>query len=139
MDCQVSLDTLHCNGDGRSYSKPRVAESRGYNSGPFVIRGEDNDIRRAVVPRHCAAFVRSTLLLPGGNIQPSLSATTYCIGGPTMLPSELVHQYEISGIGYAFTYDDDNPDGEHGSSAVSSGNPDLLIVSLGRIEEHKQS
>ena len=131
VDCRVTGDILYCDGDNRGYSKPSVADIWGCNSGPFAIDGDDNNVHRAVVPRLCAAFVRSTLLLPGGNIQPSISAATYYTGGPTMWYSALVHQYETSGIGYAFSYDDVNPDGENQSGAVSSASPSLLSITVG--------
>ena len=57
---------------------------------------------RAVVPRLCAAFTRSTIMMEGGDIQPSLDASNYYQNSPTNWYSKLVHEYEIDGKGYAF-------------------------------------
>ncbi|CAF9920633.1 MAG: hypothetical protein GOMPHAMPRED_002096 [Gomphillus americanus] len=131
VSCQVSGGVLYCNGDNRGYNKPSVSDIWGCNSGPFGIQGSDNDVHRAVVPRLCAAFVRTTLLLKGGNVQPSLPSTSYYTTGPTMWYSAFVHQYETSGIGYAFSYDDVNPNGENQSGAVSSAVPQQLSITVG--------
>ncbi|PTB41683.1 uncharacterized protein TrAFT101_009710 [Trichoderma asperellum] len=132
VNCQVSGGTLNCSGDNRGYAKPSAADIWGCNSGPFAIQGGDNAIHVAVVPRLCAAFVRSTLLIAGGNIQPGVSASQYYTVSPTNHYSRLVHQYEVDGRGYAFPYDDVNPDGnENASGVLSSGSPDTLTVSVG--------
>ncbi|KAI0531991.1 glycoside hydrolase family 64 protein [Xylaria digitata] len=129
--CRTSNNQLTCAGDNRAYPKPTVADIWGCNSGPFAIIGDDNDVHRAVVPRLCAAFTRSTLLLPGGNVQPSLGASSYYTVSPTNHYSRVVHQYEVNGIGYAFSYDDVNPDGENASGTVAGDNPTLLKVTVG--------
>ncbi|RWA06910.1 hypothetical protein EKO27_g8203 [Xylaria grammica] len=71
------------------------------------------------------------LLLPGGNVQPSLGAASYYTVSPTSHYSRVVHQYEVNGIGYAFSYDDVNPDGENASGTVAGDNPTLLKVTVG--------
>ncbi|KAI1347822.1 glycoside hydrolase family 64 protein [Xylaria sp. FL0043] len=129
--CRVSGDQLNCAGDNRAYPKPTIADIWGCNSGPFAIIDSDNDIHRAVVPRLCAAFERSTLLLSGGNVQPSLPSTSYYTVSPTNHYARLVHQYEVGGLGYAFSYDDVNPDGENAAGTVSGANPSNLKVTVG--------
>ncbi|GAW19380.1 hypothetical protein ANO14919_088660 [Xylariales sp. No.14919] len=129
--CRTANNQLTCAGDNRAYPKPTVADIWGCNSGPFAIIGSDNDVHRAVVPRLCAAFTRSTLLLSGGNVQPSLGASSYYTVSPTNHYSRVVHQYEVNGIGYAFSYDDVNPDGENASGTVAGANPTLLKVTVG--------
>jgi hypothetical protein len=131
VSCQVSGGVLQCAGDNRSYAKPTATDIFGCNSGPFAIQGSDNDVHRAVVPRLCAAFNRSTLLLNGGNVQPSLPSTSYYTTSPTNHYSRVVHKYEVAGTGYAFSYDDVNPSGENQSGAVSSGNPTVLAFTVG--------
>lgn len=131
VHCRVSGNTLNCNGDNRGYNKPTVADIWGCNSGPFAITGSDNGIHRAIVPRLCAAFVRTTLLLPGGDVQPSLSSNNYYLNDPTNWYSAYVHQVETNGIGYAFSYDDVNPSGENESGAVSDGSPAVLSITIG--------
>ena len=131
VNCQVSGNVLQCAGDNRNYAKPTATDIFGCNSGPFAIQSADNDVHRAVVPRLCAAFNRSTLLLGGGNVQPSLSSTSYYTTSPTNHYSRVVHKYEVAGTGYAFSYDDVNPSGENQSGAVSSGNPTVLSIVVG--------
>ncbi|KAM0257693.1 hypothetical protein ACHAQJ_004258 [Trichoderma viride] len=132
VNCQVSGGTLNCDGDNRGYSQPSAADIWGCNSGPFAIQGGDNAIHLAVVPRLCAAFVRSTLLIAGGNIQPGVSNSEYYTVSPTNHYSRLVHQFEVDGRGYAFPYDDVNPDGnENASGELSSGAPGVLTVYVG--------
>ncbi|KAK4069613.1 CAZyme family GH64 [Trichoderma aggressivum f. europaeum] len=132
VNCQVSGNTLNCNGDNRGYAKPTAGDIWGCNSGPFAIQGGDNAVHVAVVPRLCAAFVRSTLLLAGGNVQPGLGQSSYYTLNPTNHYSRLVHQFEIDGRGYTFPYDDVNPDGnENASGTLASGAPNVLTVYVG--------
>lgn len=131
VSCQVSGDQLQCAGDNRGYSKPTASDIFGCNSGPFAIQGGDNGVHAAVVPRLCAAFHRSTLLLSGGNTQPSLDSSHYYGQEPTNYYSKFIHQYELDGKGYAFSYDDVNPDGENQSGTVATGNPQLLTIYIG--------
>ncbi|KAK7421159.1 hypothetical protein QQZ08_010089 [Neonectria magnoliae] len=132
VNCQVSGDELICDGDNRGYAKPAANDIWGCNSGPFAIQDGDNDIHKAVVPRLCAAFVRSTLLIDGGNVQPSVSSDSYYSVNPTNHYSRIIHKYEVDGKGYAFPYDDVNPDGnENASGTVSSGNVDSLTIYVG--------
>ncbi|KAL6852144.1 glycoside hydrolase family 64 protein [Trichoderma novae-zelandiae] len=132
VKCQVSGNQLKCQGDNRGYSKPTAADIWGCNSGPFAIKAGDNDIHKAVVPRLCAAFVRSTLLIPGGNVQPGVSRSKYYKVGPTNHYSRLVHHFEVDGRGYAFPYDDVNPNGnENASGTLASGAPKKLTVFVG--------
>ncbi|KAI1362973.1 glycoside hydrolase family 64 protein [Xylaria arbuscula] len=129
--CRVSGDQLNCAGDNRAYPKPTIGDIWGCNSGPFAIIGSDNAVHAAVVPRLCAAFYRSTLLLDGGNLQPGLSASSYYTVNPTSHYGRLVHQYEVNSLGYAFSYDDVNPDGENVAGTVSGNNPTLMKVTVG--------
>ncbi|CAM1505963.1 Fc.00g116000.m01.CDS01 [Cosmosporella sp. VM-42] len=132
VKCQVSGDQLNCDGDNRGYAKPNALDIWGCNSGPFAIQKDDNSIHLAVVPRLCAAFVRTTLLLAGGESQPSLDSSNYYTQDPTNHYGRLIHAHEVDGRGYAFPYDDVNPSGnEDASGLVSSGNPKLLTVFVG--------
>jgi len=132
VTCQVSGDELTCEGDNRGYAKPVAADIWGCNSGPFGIEEGDSDTHKAIVPRLCAAFVRSTLLLDGGNVQPGVGADEYYTVNPTNHYSQIVHKYEKDGKGYAFAYDDVNPDGnENASGVVSDADPQKLTVYVG--------
>ena len=129
--CTVTDGTLNCAGDNRGYAMPNEGDIFGCNSGPFAIIAGDNDVHAAVVPRLCAAFDRTTLLLPGGNVQPSLDSSNYYTTDPTNWYSATVHKYEIDGKGYAFSYDDVNPAGENQSGVVSDADPTLLTITIG--------
>ncbi|KAI0205944.1 hypothetical protein F4808DRAFT_185639 [Astrocystis sublimbata] len=129
--CRVTDDQLNCSGDNRAYPKPTLADIYGCNSGPFGIVESDNGVHRAVVPRLCAAFNRSTLLQDGGNMQPGVAADTYYTSNPTSHYSRVVHQYEEDGLGYAFSYDDVNPAGENAAGTVAGQGPTLLRVTAG--------
>jgi hypothetical protein len=133
VECQVKEDgIMHCNGDNRGYGKPTARDIWGCDSGPFGKKVEDNGIHLAVIPRLCAAFVRSTLLLEGGSTQPDLDSSHYYGTNPTHHYSRIVHKYEVDGKGYAFAYDDVNPDGiENASGTVSSGAVDTLTIFIG--------
>ncbi|KFH44846.1 Glucan endo-1,3-beta-glucosidase-like protein [Hapsidospora chrysogenum ATCC 11550] len=132
VDCRVSGNMLSCEGDNRPYPKPTAIDIWGCNSGPFGKIGQENAVHLAVIPRLCAAFVRSTLLVNGGNVQPALGQAHYYKVDPTNHYSRLVHENEVDGKGYAFAYDDVNPDGlENASGTVSSGSPKTLSVFIG--------
>lgn len=130
--CTVQNNAFVCDGDNRSYAKPTAADIFGCNSGPFGILGSDNDVHRAVVPRLCAAFNRGTLMLDGGNLQPGLEASSYYQSTPNNWYSYFVHESEVDGKGYAFSYDDVCPDGDvNQSGVVASGSPQLLTITVG--------
>jgi hypothetical protein len=132
VSCTVVSGTLTCDGDNRGYAQPAASDIFGCNSGPFLIESGDNDIHQAVVPRLCAAFDRSTLLLSGGDVQPSLPSTDYYMVTLTNYYSKFVHQYELDGLGYAFPYDDVAPTGDTGVAGLESdANPEVLTVIIG--------
>ncbi|KAM0282166.1 hypothetical protein ACHAQH_003206 [Verticillium albo-atrum] len=134
VECRVTGDVLLCKGDNRGYPKPKAIDIWGCNSGPFGIQQGDNAIHYAVVPRLCAAFVRTTLLLAGGSLQPGLDAADYYTHNPTSHYSRVVHEQEVDGRGYAFPYDDVNPDGaEDAAGLIASGNFDVLSFFIGGI------
>lgn len=130
VNCRASGNSMTCDGDNLAFNKPTAGDIWGCNSGPFANTG--SDLHKAILARLCAAFVRSTLLLNGGNVQPQLSSASYYTVQPTNHYSRLVHKYEVDGKGYAFPYDDVNPDGnENASGTVSSGHPGTLTVYVG--------
>ncbi|ORY58899.1 uncharacterized protein BCR38DRAFT_413218 [Pseudomassariella vexata] len=131
--CRANGDQLTCTNDNRAYARPTVGDIWGCNSGPFAMTQDDNDIHKAVVPRLCAAFQRSTLLLDGGDVQPSsaVGKDTYYKETPTNHYSRIVHNYLVGGRGYAFAYDDVNPDGENAAGVVSGPSPQELAITIG--------
>ncbi|KAI1385842.1 uncharacterized protein F4822DRAFT_414289 [Hypoxylon trugodes] len=129
--CRVNGDQLECDGDNRGYPKPTVIDIWGCNSGPFAIEDPDNDVHRAVVPRLCAAFYRTTLLVDGGNVQPGVGNSSYYTTDPTNHYSRIVHKYETDGKGYTFSYDDVNPDGQNAAGVVSGPSPTVLELTVG--------
>ncbi|KAM0293132.1 hypothetical protein ACHAPM_011709 [Fusarium culmorum] len=132
IKCRIVNRKLKCAGHEGGLSKPNDEDVWGCNTGPFAISGNDNPIHVAVVPRLCAGFARSTLLLNGGSIQPSLGQLSYYSVNPTNHYSRIIHKYEVDGKGYAFSYDDVNPDNdEDASGVVSSDNVRLLTIHVG--------
>ncbi|WKT53870.1 Osmotin/thaumatin-like superfamily [Fusarium oxysporum f. sp. vasinfectum] len=132
IKCRIVDHKLKCDEHERGLPKPDDKDIWGCNSGPFAISENDSIIHTAIVPRLCAGLVRSTLLLDGGFMQPSLGQTSYYTVNPTNHYSRIVHSYEVDGRGYAFSYDDVNPDnGEEASGVVSSDNVHLLTIHAG--------
>ncbi|KAI9693498.1 MAG: hypothetical protein M1820_009234 [Bogoriella megaspora] len=132
VTCQVSGGVLNCNGDSRGYNPPVAADIWGCNSGPFAIEEGDNDVHRAVVPRLCAAFTRSTLLATGGDVQPGLGSTQFYLTAPTNVYSQVVHKYEVDGKGYAFAYDDVSASSDNNQSGeLSTPTPQSMTVTIG--------
>ncbi|KAI1325534.1 glycoside hydrolase family 64 protein [Xylariaceae sp. FL0255] len=131
--CQVSGDTMTCAGDETGYQMPTITDIWGCNSGPFANIAGASATHQAVVARLCAAFDRSTLLLNGGNVQPSLPSSSYYTTSPTNHYARIVHNYEADGVGYAFAYDDVNPAGQNAAGTVSDNGigSTLLRVTAG--------
>lgn len=117
--CTVSDDVMSCAGSDTTYPKPAVADIFGCSSGTFANPAGTSSVNQAAVPRLCAAFNRGTLLLNGGNLQPSLPSTSYYTSEPYNVYSAIVHQQEVDGKGYAFSYDDVNPTGENASGTLA--------------------
>ncbi|KAK4077838.1 CAZyme family GH64 [Trichoderma aggressivum f. europaeum] len=132
VTCLVADETLRCANDPHLYLKPSAADIWGCNGGPFARYEDEAPIHLAIVPRLCAGFVRSTLLLHGGHVQPSLGSEHHYMVSPTNHYSRLVHELQLDGRGYAFSYDDVNPNGnEDASGTVAAGNPSLLTIYVG--------
>ena len=130
VPCRVQGGTqLVCQGDSNPFPKPTTSDIWGCNSGSFRKIDVRHDNIKA---RLCAAFTRTQLLLPGGNITPALGNDTYYTIDPTNHYSRIVHEYEIDGIGYAFAHDDVNPDGIPKADGTLTGpNPQLLEIFIG--------
>lgn len=130
VKCTASGDTLNCAGDDSGFGKPSTADILGCNSGPFANTG--NDVHLAVLPRLCAAFNRATLHLPGGSLQPSLPPSHYYKPPANNWYSAFIHEAELDGKGYAFSYDDVTPNEEYNTAgAVASAQPEVLEVYIG--------
>lgn len=126
-------NALACNGDNHAYGPPTAVDIFGCNSGPFQAYPNANSIHQDVYPRICAAFNRATLLLRGGgNVQPSLPASSYYRSEPNNLYAKRVHALSVDGTGYAFPYDDVNPEGGTDQAGLlHDPNPKLLIIYVG--------
>lgn len=69
-------------GPGGLFQKPTAADIFSCNSGPFATGG--NAETNTLIPRVSAAFNRSTLLLPGGNVTPNgTSVSQYYTAEPS--------------------------------------------------------
>lgn len=110
-----------------TFGKPNTADILGCNSGPFTTG--PSPTRNAIIPRLAASFVRSTLLATQDH--PSDPSTFYR-EDPTNHYARLVHEINLDRKGYAFAYDDVQPDGgEDQSGKVNAGDPKLFIVQAG--------
>lgn len=109
------------------FHKPSTADILGCNSGPFTTGPSAS--RNAIIPRLAAGFIRSTLLATEHH--PSDPSTFYK-QDPTNHYARLVHEVNLDGKGYAFAYDDVQPDGgEDQSGKVNAGDPVLFTVTVG--------
>lgn len=112
---------------GECFSKPNSNDVFGCNSGPFTTG--PSPTRNAIIPRLAAAFHRSTLLVTEDH--PSDPRTFYA-QDPTNHYARLVHECNLDKKGYAFAYDDVQPDGgEDQSGKVNAGDPVLFTVTVG--------
>lgn len=110
-----------------AFSKPTTADVLGCNSGPFTTG--PSPTRNAIIPRLAAAFVRSCLLDCADHPSPP---STFYRRDPTNHYARLVHEVNLDGKGYAFAYDDVQPDGgEDQSGKVNAGDPVLFTVTVG--------
>lgn len=132
VNCRVSGGQLRCD-QGLVYGKPNSRDIWSCSSGPFVNSG--SKLFTNIGARLCAAFVRTTLLLNGGNIQPNLPASQYY---PHNNKGDRTHYYawsikcgELDGKGYAFPYNDVNAHGENADGRVVSNVPKLFTIKVG--------
>jgi len=115
--CKVVNDRLDCSGASRTFPKPSTEEIFSCSS-TLSVGIRDNSIVKTVIPRLCAAFQRSTLLLDGGDNQPYLSASNYYTANVTNRYAQLVHANEPDSLGYAFPFDDVHPTRDEDASGT---------------------
>lgn len=112
---------------GEVFARPASADILGCNSGPFTTG--PSAARNAIIPRLAAAFQRSSLL--DVEEHPS-DPTTFYKREPTNHYCRIVHENNLDGKGYAFAYDDVQPDGGADQSGkVNAGDPETFIVAVG--------
>lgn len=138
VPCTVdpATDALLCAGATTPMPRPSTSDLWGCNTGAFAINdtAEADDVFRAVVPRVCAAFVRSTLLLPteeaDGSVQPGPANSTYYQNEVTNHYARILHEHEGVG-GYAFPYDDVGVYGENEEGAIQVASARKLDIWVG--------
>ena len=109
------------------FGKPSTADILGCNSGPFTTG--PSATRNAIIPRLAAAFVRSSFLQTQ---QHPSGPETFYREQVTNHYARIVHEGQKDGKGYAFAYDDVQPDGgEDQSGKVNGGAPRLFRVVVG--------
>jgi hypothetical protein len=109
------------------FDKPNTNDILGCNSGPFTTG--QSPTRNAIIPRLAAAFHRTALL--NCETHPS-EPHTFFTQDPTNHYARLVHVHNVDRKGYAFAYDDVQPEGgEDQSGKVNAGDPVLFTVSAG--------
>lgn len=112
---------------GERFCRPTTADILGCNSGPFTTG--PSPLRNAIIPRLAAAFQRSCIV--DVTEHPSPPQTFYRCD-PTNHYCRIVHECNLDGKGYAFAYDDVQPDGgEDQSGKVNAGDPEVFIVAVG--------
>ncbi|KAH9995209.1 hypothetical protein F4779DRAFT_199552 [Xylariaceae sp. FL0662B] len=129
IECQVNdEDMLDCPGTGHQYPKPTSQDVWSCSGGPFSNTDTSNYNHTETLARLAAAFVRSTLLLPEGNIQPKVNSSSYYPVDPSIPTnhySRIIHEHLLTSQGYAFPYDDVSPAGEDAAGLVkwNAGGP----------------
>lgn len=112
---------------GESFGKPTTADILGCNTGPFVTG--PSAARNAIIPRLAAGMLRTALV--DAEDHPSDPATFYR-RDPTNHYARIVHEMNLDGKGYAFAYDDVQPDGgQDQSGKVNAGDPKVFVVAVG--------
>ncbi|KAK1826540.1 hypothetical protein QBC39DRAFT_292972 [Podospora conica] len=112
---------------GERFCRPTTADILGCNSGPFTTG--PSPLRNAIIPRLAAAFQRSCIVDVAEHPSPP---QTFYRCDPTNHYCRIVHECNLDGKGYAFAYDDVQPDGgEDQSGKVNAGDPDVFIVAIG--------
>ncbi|CAK7218517.1 hypothetical protein SCUCBS95973_003515 [Sporothrix curviconia] len=115
-------------GSPEAFEKPTTHDIFGCNSGPFTTGS--SPMRNAIIPRLAAGFQRSTLLTD--SIQPLVEPRAFYQTDPTNHYCRIVHAANLDGKGYAFAYDDVQPDGGADQSGkVNAGDPATFFVSVG--------
>lgn len=111
---------------GEAFKKPSTADILGCNSGPFTTG--PSATRNAIIPRLAAGFLRTSIT---NEHQPS-DLSTYYKTDPTNHYARICHEVNLDGKGYAFAYDDVQPDGgKDQSGKVNAGDPQVFIVTVG--------
>ena len=112
---------------GEKFCRPTTADILGCNSGPFTTG--PSPTRNAIIPRLAAAFQRGCILDVAEHPSPP---HTFYRRDPTNHYARIVHECNLDGKGYAFAYDDVQPDGGADQSGkVNAGDPTVFIVSVG--------
>ncbi|KAK7747648.1 hypothetical protein SLS62_008974 [Diatrype stigma] len=120
------------------------ASAAGGADSPFANDGAKSMTEREIIPRLCAAFTRSTLLVgsgEGGNGTGSgdhpmeVSKSQYYTDAITNHYARLVHDNLAGGKGYAFAFDDVNMDpldaDENSAGVLQKANPVKLEIMVG--------
>ena len=120
-----------------SFRKPVAKEIFNCSIAPF---SDVNDLRGNISARLGAALNRTTLLLSG--VQPPVNSDqgTYYKNNPTNHYSRILHNVNVDGLGYAFPYDDVEPDkGGKPLSGKVSGIPASFTVTVGGTQNGVQT
>lgn len=127
QSAKVENNQLTFGGGAQTFAAPSTGDIFSCSTGPFQTGS--NAERNAIIPRLAAAFNRSTLLATD---QVPAQPSTFYKTPITNHYSRIVHSANADGKGYAFPYDDVQPDGGVDQSGkVESGNPVLWTVAVG--------
>ncbi|CAN8095248.1 unnamed protein product [Discula destructiva] len=111
-----------------AFTRPTTADVLGCNSGPFTTG--PSPYRNSIIPRLAAGFQRSAF---GESVDEHPSdPSTFFQREPTNHYCRIVHEANLDGKGYAFAYDDVQPNsGADQSGKVNAGDPKTFIIALG--------
>lgn len=110
-----------------SFTKPSTSDIFTCSTGPFATGS--NAEKNTLIPRVSAAFNRSTLLSTNSIPAPK---SLYYQENVTNHYSRVVHEANLDGKGYAFPYDDVQPNlAQDESGKVQAGDPQLFTVAVG--------
>lgn len=127
----VSKQVMTCNGTSAEFAKPGSSDTWGC-VGNTTFRHSDPRLN-CLGPAFCAAFHRGTLLIPGGEVQPSLKSDEYYPLDQTHNKyARIMHELQANHTGYAFPYDDVTAPGDEDVSGLLVGDePSCLRIYVG--------
>lgn len=152
ITCNMPTNTLLCSSTTSpsvtfEIGRPEhITEIWGCNGGMFDTAKYLDSPEKArmqyleILPRLCAAMVRSTLLLDGGHVQPNgnIQPDKYYKPGnsangtawPTNHYSRIVHDFLKNNTGYAFAYDDVGPEDVDSAGLIDTYHPRIWNITL---------
>lgn len=127
----VTKNVMTCDGTSAEFAKPSTSDIWGCVGGTTFGHGDPR--MHALGPAFCAAIHRGLLLVPGGEIQPSLRSDKYYPPNQTHNRyASVLHKQQFNHTGYAFPYDDVKATDDDDASGLLVGrDPTCLRIYVG--------